>query len=410
MVLYAVIEILCCLGAEFLISVPPAILFSGAMVLYTSLLTLSPKYRKTKNCCQIIAIIASLFAVAFSIYPFNVYLFNDVHHPLQVLIIAAVFSIIAAVLGLMIFGLTFCFIQIDVYNSLIINKITLSISIIMLFLISVIHCIMYYTETRVMSAYAAMVTCSIAINLMAPKLRNKAVQIILSICSLAFLVFPVIYLIRGYWGFSGEAINAIAIVSVLIALICTIITAIVGMRPETNALETAAPAFAAPTGISPAPAVSPYQPTPQASAPMVNPYQPTPQAPAPMENPYQPTPQAPAPMANPYQPTPQAPTPMANPYQPTPQAPMPMANPYQPTPQASAPMMNAHQAPVDGWTCPGCGFVNTDGGVFCGNCGMRRMAPVAQNENSAWTCPKCGHTLNTGKFCGVCGQRKDQTV
>lgn len=137
------------------------------------------------------------------------------------------------------------------------------------------------------------------------------------------------------------------------------------------------------------------------SAPAMNSYQPTPQAPAPMANPYQPTPQAPTPMANPYQPTLQAPAPMANPYQPTPQASAPMANSYQPTP--------AYQAPVNGWTCPGCGNVNTDG-IFCGNCGMRRMAPVAQNENSAWTCPKCGHTLNTGKFCGVCGFKKNTTV
>lgn len=387
MVLYAVIEILCCFNVGFLLSVPPAVLSSCAMVLFSVLLTLPTQYRKTKKFCKVLAIIEMSCAVVFSI---NVCVYAQYNVPV---------SICTAVLTLLVVGVFYGVIIAHAYKSLYITKITSIIGVIVLFIFSVVY-FMRWTrfghETKVMSASAAMVTCSIAINLMAPKLRNKAVQIILSICSLAFLVFPVIYLIRGYWGFSGEAINAIAIVSVLIALICTIITAIVGMRPETNALETAAPAFAAPTGISPAPAVSPYQPTPQASAPMVNPYQPTPQAPAPM--------------ANPYQPTPQAPTPMANPYQPTPQAPMPMANPYQPTPQASAPMMNAHQAPVDGWTCPGCGFVNTDGGVFCGNCGMRRMAPVAQNENSAWTCPKCGHTLNTGKFCGVCGQRKDQTV
>lgn len=212
---------------------------------------------------------------------------------------------------------------------------------------------------KALSASAAMVTCSIAINLMAPKLRNKTVQIILSIGSLAFLVLPAVYLIRGYWGFSGEAIAAIAIASVLIALVCTIITAIAGMRQETNAPETAAPAFAAPTGIYPAPAVNSYHSTPQAPAPTAKPYQPMPQAPAPMANAYQPT-----------------------------------------TP---------HQAPVNVWTCPGCGNVNTDG-VFCGNCGNRRMAPVAQNENSAWACPKCGHAMNTGKFCVACGFKKDQTV
>lgn len=102
-----------------------------------------------------------------------------------------------------------------------------------------------------------------------------------------------------------------------------------------------------------------------------------------------------------YQPTPQAPAPMATAYQPTPQPTAPMATPYQPKP--------IDQAPVNGWTCPGCGNVNTDG-VFCGNCGKQRLAPVTQNENSAWTCPKCGHPLNKGKFCGVCGFEKDTTV
>ncbi len=48
-----------------------------------------------------------------------------------------------------------------------------------------------------------------------------------------------------------------------------------------------------------------------------------------------------------------------------------------------------------GWTCPGCGAVNT--GKFCGECGKPAPAPKA-----SWVC-SCG-AVNTGKFCGECGK------
>lgn len=348
--LYTVIEILYCFGAEYLLSLSPAVLFSGTMVLLTALPTLSPQYRKTRKLFLVLAIIDTSCAVVFSVF----FSKTQQYH--------VTISICTAVFAFLVVGVYFGLILIDAYKGLLITKITSGIGIIVSFLNSLVNCslcIKYCYDMKALSASAAMVTCSIAINLMAPKLRNKTVQIILSIGSLAFLVLPAVYLIRGYWGFSGEAIAAIAIASVLIALVCTIITAIAGMRQETNAPETAAPAFAAPTGIYPAPAVNSYHSTPQAPAPTAKPYQPMPQAPAPMANAYQPT-----------------------------------------TP---------HQAPVNVWTCPGCGNVNTDG-VFCGNCGNRRMAPVAQNENSTWTCPKCGNTPNTGKFCVICGYKKNQTV
>ena len=48
------------------------------------------------------------------------------------------------------------------------------------------------------------------------------------------------------------------------------------------------------------------------------------------------------------------------------------------------------------WTCAKCGAVNT--GKFCGECGQPK--PAAE-----WVCGQCG-TANTGKFCSECGQPK----
>jgi membrane protease subunit (stomatin/prohibitin family) len=34
-------------------------------------------------------------------------------------------------------------------------------------------------------------------------------------------------------------------------------------------------------------------------------------------------------------------------------------------------------------------------------------APQAPSQDGTWTCPKCG-TVNTGKFCGNCGEKKPE--
>ena len=67
----------------------------------------------------------------------------------------------------------------------------------------------------------------------------------------------------------------------------------------------------------------------------------------------------------------------------------------QPTQQAPA----APAAPVNGWTCPKCGQVNT--GNFCGQCGTPK--PVTNK----WICPQCGKE-NEGNFCGQCGTKKPE--
>ncbi|MBR4162330.1 MAG: SPFH domain-containing protein [Solobacterium sp.] len=67
----------------------------------------------------------------------------------------------------------------------------------------------------------------------------------------------------------------------------------------------------------------------------------------------------------------------------------------QPTQQAPA----APAAPVNGWTCPKCGQVNT--GNFCGQCGTPK--PVSNK----WICPQCGKE-NEGNFCGQCGTKKPE--
>lgn len=54
-------------------------------------------------------------------------------------------------------------------------------------------------------------------------------------------------------------------------------------------------------------------------------------------------------------------------------------------------------APAGGWTCPKCGTVNT--GNFCGNCGEKKPA------DGKWICPKCG-AENAGNFCSTCGEKK----
>lgn len=55
-------------------------------------------------------------------------------------------------------------------------------------------------------------------------------------------------------------------------------------------------------------------------------------------------------------------------------------------------------AEADSWTCKKCGTVNT--GKFCTNCGDKKP-----EDDKSWTCPKCG-TVNTGKFCKECGTKK----
>ena len=66
--------------------------------------------------------------------------------------------------------------------------------------------------------------------------------------------------------------------------------------------------------------------------------------------------------------------------------------PAAPAPAAPAPAAPAPAAPAAGsWTCS-CGQVNT--GKFCGNCGQ-------PNPAAPWTC-SCGQQ-NTGKFCSNCG-------
>ena len=61
--------------------------------------------------------------------------------------------------------------------------------------------------------------------------------------------------------------------------------------------------------------------------------------------------------------------------------------------QAAAP---AAAPAADTWTCK-CGTVNT--GKFCENCGEKKPEAV-----DGWTC-ECG-TVNKGKFCQNCGAKK----
>ena len=53
---------------------------------------------------------------------------------------------------------------------------------------------------------------------------------------------------------------------------------------------------------------------------------------------------------------------------------------------------------ADSWTCK-CGTVNT--GKFCANCGEKKPEPAAEE---GWTC-KCG-TVNKGNFCQNCGEKR----
>ncbi|HJX03776.1 MAG TPA: zinc-ribbon domain-containing protein [Dehalococcoidia bacterium] len=51
-----------------------------------------------------------------------------------------------------------------------------------------------------------------------------------------------------------------------------------------------------------------------------------------------------------------------------------------------------------GIKCPNCGFANSPGQKFCGNCGGSIVSPAGN------TCPNCGTSLKPGdKFCGNCG-------
>ena len=67
------------------------------------------------------------------------------------------------------------------------------------------------------------------------------------------------------------------------------------------------------------------------------------------------------------------------------------------TAQPAAPAAAAAPA-ADSWTCTKCNTVNT--GKFCVECGEKKPEPVA-----GWTCPDC-NTVNQGKFCTNCGTKK----
>ena len=64
---------------------------------------------------------------------------------------------------------------------------------------------------------------------------------------------------------------------------------------------------------------------------------------------------------------------------------------------APSPRTTFSPSPTNGWTCPKCGTVNT--GNFCGNCGEKKPA------DGKWICPKCG-AENAGNFCSTCGEKK----
>ncbi len=69
-----------------------------------------------------------------------------------------------------------------------------------------------------------------------------------------------------------------------------------------------------------------------------------------------------------------------------------LAESMQPSPPTAGPPA---QAPI---ICPQCGFHNTPGHKFCGNCGSS-LAPAP-----TIACPKCGAQMpSTMKFCGNCG-------
>lgn len=60
----------------------------------------------------------------------------------------------------------------------------------------------------------------------------------------------------------------------------------------------------------------------------------------------------------------------------------------------------APAAPAGASTCPVCGYENTPGMKFCGECGARLIQP------SRLICPVCGYENAQGtKFCGECGTR-----
>ncbi len=56
------------------------------------------------------------------------------------------------------------------------------------------------------------------------------------------------------------------------------------------------------------------------------------------------------------------------------------------------------EAAVGSWTCPNCQTVNT--GKFCTECGQKK-------PSAGWICPNCS-TENTGKFCTECGTKKPE--
>lgn len=320
-----------------------SVLFTGVLAAVAALLVLPEKYKKTRILCTVLAAITFLLAIVFSILIF-------VRPGMDW---REILSIVFAVM-LVAYNIAFNLINSD--KTPFLTQVTLSIGIIILILLSFeifeLPCNLIYI------ASAAMVSCSIAMNLMVPSLKGKKLcQKIVSIGSLAFLILPALYLIRGWWGFNRAAINTLTIISILIVLACTVYSSIVGWKelksnapkvvaPKVSALKAAAPvASGTHTEAKSISSESDLWVCPQCGK-------------SDNENEFcvDCGTQKPAPVS---------------------------------------------ESDTNVWICPNCGHKDNVGN-FCGKCGNKKPEP-----NNVWVCPNCGHKDNTGKFCGKCGNKKD---
>lgn len=209
----------------------PSVLFTSVLALLSVLCFLPSKYRKTRVCCIVLGTIAFLCALVLFIMPFfTLYRISDK--------IGLIFSVL-------LLGINIGQILVETDNALFITKITSSVCAMILVLLTLM-----FREDAVIAVPINLACSAIAVNLLAPKLRDKKVQKIVSVSSCVLLIMPIIYLCRGYFGVNAVMMKVFAICAILITLASTIIGAYIMLKKPMNKNVSETPAPVATTEVA----------------------------------------------------------------------------------------------------------------------------------------------------------------
>ncbi len=218
-VIYAAVQIVgfCVPAVDVGRAAVPSILFISVLALFSAVVALPEKNKKIRAVCMIMAALELLLALVLCINIFaGFFERSDIKY--MAIILAGLLLLTTIVLTL-----------VNAEASSYLTKIMSNVCLIVLMMLAVIY---IKWDSRPLSASISMTGAAVSLNLLAPRFRNKAVQALTSIASLAFIVIPVVYIARGYIGFYVSVTNVLVIFSVLVSLACTSFIAISGIKAE----------------------------------------------------------------------------------------------------------------------------------------------------------------------------------